>query len=311
MSYGPIRTKQCTVWVDDTMVAVDNGSGVLTGITGSGYTVNTGTVNYTSKAVSITFTGAPIAGKAIKCTYQFDTESDSSNIREVEIGLRIIPVMAKEHPLKISWSVPASFAASASAGLDVEDTLSVLAAQFIKTERDRYVVNYISRAAGNVDTELTFNCSVPGSGQQITKKQWYQDFKIMFSVAENKIFQSAGRGSVSWLIGGSNVAALIKQLDGFIPESNIIPIGAHVIGNIDGITIIKDPGMNANQYLCGYNGVLPGDAGIVLSEWIPIYFTPTITDSDLKGRKAVLSMYDVVTNMTQYYKKGSITNFNS
>lgn len=42
---------------------------------------------------------------------------------------------------------------------------------------------------------------------------------------------------------------------------------------------------------------------------IPIYFTPLLTTDELRGRKAVLSMYDTVLNMSQYYIRGKITNF--
>jgi hypothetical protein len=307
LSFLPVRVKSITVYVDGVAVGTDDGNGNITGAT-----IDAGTINaYETGVVSVTFTDAPASTKAVTITYLFNTEIDATNIREVEINLRIIPVQAKEHPLKISWSVPAAFAANAAIGLDVEDTLSVLAGQFIKTERDRYVVNYISRLAGNPVDALAFNCTAYFSTDRgYPRRVHYQDFKIRIAQAEQLIFNAAGRGSINWIVCGTNVASLMVNLDGYVPEVNVVPIGAHVIGTLDGNKIIiKDPGLDTDTWIAGYNGILPGDAGVIMAEWIPIYFTPTITDVDLKGRKAALSMYDVVTNMSQYYVKGKISNF--
>jgi hypothetical protein len=41
---------------------------------------------------------------------------------------------------------------------------------------------------------------------------------------------------------------------------------------------------------------------------IPIYFTPTLTTDELKGRKAALSMYDIVVNQRNYFVKGNVKN---
>lgn len=303
LSMLPMRPNRVSIRVDGLDVATDDGSG---NISGSGVT---GTINYTTGALSVTFTIAPGSNANVIVNYAFDTEQNADLIREVELGLRIIPVVAKEHPLRISWSVPAQFAASAAIGLDVEDTLSVLAAQFIKTERDTFIISFISRAAGAIDPDLTFNASVAGTDK--TRRAHYKDFKVYLDVADNKVIETAGRGAISWIVAGNNVAAVVKHVDGFIPAANIVPIGAHVIGEVDGKTIIKNPHMDANTWLAGYNGVLPGDSGITLAEWIPIYFTPTLTDWELRGKKAILSMYDVVLNMPEYFKKGSITNFNA
>jgi hypothetical protein len=311
LSLVPVRPRRVTIQVDNYAVATDNGTNVIAGEYNNAAV--TGTVNYTNGTYSVNFASAPTNSSEVTVYYFFDTELAPQYIREVELGLKIIPVLAKEHPLRINWSVPAQFAASAAINLDVEDTLSILAGQFIKTERDRYIINFISKAVGAPDPNLVFNASPTESGSaansQITRRDHYKDFKIIISKAENKIIQAAGRGALSWIVASTEVATIIKNVDGFVPESSIVPIGAHLIGTVDGISIIKDPFLLSKTWIGGYNGILPGDSSIILAEWIPIYFTPTLTTDELRGRKAALSMYDIVLNMTQYFCKGEITNF--
>lgn len=258
----PMRPKRLEIRVDNALVATDNGNGI---IAGSGVS---GTVKYSGDGAgdyTVKFDTAPGSNVSISAYYSFDTEQEPDHIREIELGLRIIPVLAKEHPLKVSWSMPAQFAASASIGLDVEDTLSVLAGQFIKTERDRYIINFISKAAGAPDPDLAFDCTVQAG--EMTKRDHYKDFKISIDKAGNKIIKNAGRGALSWIVAGNNVATVIKNCDGFIPEADVTPIGAHVIGTLDSVIIIKDPNAyDANIWLGGYNGILPGDAGVILAE---------------------------------------------
>jgi hypothetical protein len=227
-----------------------------------------GTINYSTGAVAITVTGSA-ATDIITATYQFDTEQgDASNLRELEIGLRIIPVVAKEHPLRLSWSVPAQFAASAAVGLDVEDTLSILAGQFIKIERDRQLINLISTTAGPARPELEFDArqNTVSLSTGYSRTEHFNDFGIKISIAENLIFGAAGRGSVSWIVAGLNACTVLSSMRDFVREPVVVPIGAHVIGSINGVSVIKDPGSPPNQFIMGYNGVLPGDTSVVLAE---------------------------------------------
>jgi len=284
-------------------------------------------VNNTTGVGTLLFTSIPVPTD-VTIEYAVDTEQSCyvceqtaydqrsvNAIRQVEIGLRIIPVVAKSHPLALTWSVQAGLAAMASINLDVEDTVSTLAAQFIKIESDRQVINVCINAAqaaqggAAFDADLVFDAALPGTGG-VTRTQIFQDFMITVAKGENKIYAAAGRGSVSWMICGNNVAAVMKQLKTFVPAQNIMPIGAHVIGSLDGaITVIKDSGLNADWFVVGYNGILPGDSGVIKADWIPIYFTQTLTTKELQGQKAVLSMYDVVINNGNFYRIGKIVHF--
>lgn len=197
----------------------------------------------------------------------------------------------------------------AATGVDVDDAITNYAGMFMKIELDRQMINMVRTSAGAVDSDLGFDCSLTGL-TGVTRRDKFADFLLKLSTGSNKIFTAAGRGEVSWIIAGTDVTTVIEACPGFIRDSNIVPIGAHIIGTLNGTTtIIKDPGLPSTEYLIGFNGVLVGDAGIIVGMFIPVFFTPTLVTPDLKGGKALLSMYDVIVNNSAYYKRGVITNF--
>lgn len=293
------------ILTNNTVVAQDNGVG---GFTGTGINTGASSINYTTGALVIAFTSAPASGAVITTTYSADIELAEDNyLRELDLGLTVIPVTAKEHPLRLRWSEQARLVAMSTVGLDIDDTITNMAGIFMKIERDRNAINMIRTAAGSYNSLLAFDATAGPSAQ--TTRQYFQDFLIRISRSGNIIFSSAGRGGVSFLIAGTGASTLIESLSTFVRETNIVPIGAHVIGYLDGvIPVIKDPALPAGEWIAGFTGSLVGDAGVVIADWIPIYFTPTLVTSDLKGSKALLSMYDTVTVNSRYYVRGLVAN---
>jgi hypothetical protein len=143
----PLRkntVKVATVIDGDVSLAVDDGAGGFTGPD-----VDTGTVDYDTGAVSITYESgsAPDNSAVVSATFQWDSEADGSKIREIEFDMSVVPVQAKIHPLKFKYSVAAGLAASAHLAIDVQDTLAELAGQFVKQERDNLGVKMINDVA--------------------------------------------------------------------------------------------------------------------------------------------------------------------
>lgn len=306
LGYKPIRGGTTKVLVDGVVAAVCNGSGTLTGAN-----IDTGsTVNLSTGALTVVFISAPSNGAVITATFEADIESAEDNyLREIDLGIHIIPVRAKEHPLRLRWSEQARLVAYASTGVEINDVLTNVAGTFLKIERDRIAINIVRNAAGAYKSVLAFDCAVPGGGG-ITKREHFQDFLLKISVGSNLIFSNTGRGIVSWIIGGANASAVCENLNSFVREANAVPIGAHVVGYINGeIPVIKDNALPANEYIIGFNGSVVGDAGVIIADWIPIFFTPELVTPDLKGGRALLSMYDVVVNNSNYYHRGLISNF--
>lgn len=287
-------------------VASDNGAGVISGLDGA--VAVTGTVNYQTGALSVTWGTAPANGQVLTATYLVDSETNVSQIRELEISLSMVPVRAQEHPLKVKWSITAQLAASAHLGIDIPDTLTTVAAQFVKVERDRLIINAISAAATN-DTILNYNAT---ANTAIPRWQQYQEIEQKLNAGEAEIQANNGnRGGVSWILCGYNSANIWRNVRGFMAEKVVAPVGAHKIGSLrDGtVDVIKAPFLNTNHYIIGFKGYMPGDSATILAEWVPMYFTPIFNSPNLQGERGVMSLYDLFINNAGYYRKGVVSNF--
>jgi len=306
----PVRTGDVTVLVAGSQVATDDGNGNITGVG------VTGSINYSTGALQVVFGTAPVNTAAITSVYLYDSESAPSNIRELEFGLNLIPVAAKQHPLKVKWSVTAQLASAAHLNIDVPDVLSNLAAQFIRTERDTSIINAINSQApdhsnGTIggDTTMLFNAST--SGLTYNKTQFYGEIELKLNHAESIINNTMGRGGVSWILCGYNASELFKNSPSFQAIPNPAPIGPIKIGTLrDGtIDVIRVPAMNTNTYIVGYKGYMPGDSATILADWVPIYFTPVFQAPELIAARGVMSLYDLFINQANYFVKGAVSNF--
>lgn len=266
-----------------TVTAADNGSGALVGTALN--TGGTNTIAYTGAgagAMTITFTTPPTALSSIYVQYQWSSESNTSGINQIEFDLNTIPVKAKIHPLMFTYSVAAGLAASAHLAIDVQDTLAELAGQFIKNERDNYLINLINKSA---TAQATLNFDAAQATQYFDRQSKYADMELKINEAESMIQNAMGRGGLSWIIAGQNASNVLAATKGFVRAPITAPIGAHILGHMrDGtLPVIRTLNnvIDTNTWIAGYKGYMAGDAAIILAEWIPIYFTPVFQSPTL------------------------------
>jgi hypothetical protein len=87
-----------------------------------------------------------------------------------------------------------------------------------------------------------------------------------------------GRGSVDWVLAGTNAADILMHSRSFQAVPVNAPIGAHVIGTLfDGtVTVIKALDsriMDPDRIRFGYKGYMAGDVAMILAEFVPASFT--------------------------------------
>ena len=298
----PVRPNSVKV-TSANLTFTDNGSGALVGSDGT----STGTVNYSTGAVTLVFTTAPANGVQAVAVYNYDSESGSSNIRSVDIRMTTIPVTAQPHPLKVTWSTQAQLAASAHLNVDIPDVLSNLVASFIKQERDILLINQILNAA-TANATMNFDATNPSNYSRLAK---YAEIELKLNYAESQIQRTMGRGGISFVLCGTNAADLWRNASSFVPSDVVAPIGAHKIGTLrDGtVAVIKAPFMDPNTYVVGFKGYVVGDAAAILAEWIPLYATPVFQAPDLNNSQGLMSLYSLFINNAQYFLKGTISNY--
>lgn len=279
-----------------------NGNFVAAGVTG--------TINYATGAISVTFTPANGTTDTVGVNARYDSEQSTTNIRRLSINLGTIPIQAESHPLLIDWSVQAQLAAASHLDLDIPQTLADTVASFIKQERDVNLINQIL-AVATTDASLNFDATAPTNYSRLAR---YAEIELKLNYAESLIQFGQGRGGVSWIICGTNAADIWRNCNGFEPSDVIAPIGPHKIGTLrDGtVAIIKNPFMNKNTYVIGFKGYVAGDAATILAEWIPLYATPVFQAPELINHQGMTSLYAMFNNpltAAAYYKVGTISNY--
>lgn len=286
--------------------AIDDGNGNIVGV---GIAAGS-TIDYATAATVVNYDVAPANAIVIRLTYCYSAEETPENIRSIEFDIREQPVTAKMHPIRFKYSVSAGLAAKAHLAIDVQDTLSQLAAQYIKIERDEKLVKLIAINA-TAHVSLDFDATAPAGYQ---RNAFYGEIELKLDEAESLIQDGQGRGGVDFVLCGRNAAGIFRNVRGFEAVRNEAPIGPHVIGTLrDGtvtvVKIISDAVMDPNEFVFGYKGYMAGDAATILAEWIPVYFTPTFQSPTFHNEQGIFSAYDLFVNNSGYYVKGKVTNF--
>lgn len=258
-----------------------------------------------AEGVMVTFEGA------------LDTETDADLIRKIQFDIPNQPILAKEHPLMSSYSVASGLVMNAHLAIDTDELISNQLAGTIRWERDLALIKAVSGAAV-ANPDLTFDCAA--NGENLTLQMRYSSFTTTISTARGIIQETAGRGTVEFIICSARKGlTVIEQIEGFkaAPEAKK-PIGPYLAGTLregtiaviavpytKGATVIAD-----DEVIFGFKGFQLGDSAIVLAEWIPLYFTPTFQAPNLRNHKGALSFYDLFINKPEYLVKGAIKNFN-
>lgn len=256
---------------------------------------------------------------ANKATMSFeaavDVETDVELIRKIQFDIPNQPIMAKQHPLMSSYSVAAGLVMNAHLAIDTDELIANQIAGTIRWERDLSLVRAVY-AGAVANPDLTFDCAA--NGANLTLQQRYSSYTTTISAARGIIQETAGRGTVEFIICSARQGlTIIEQIEGFkaAPEAKK-PIGPYLAGTLrEGtIAVIAVPYSNtlpADQVVFGFKGFQLGDSAIVLAEWIPLYFTPTFQAPNLKNHKGAMSFYDLFLNKPEYLVRGAISNFNN
>lgn len=295
---------------------VDNGTATSTtgSIVGTGIS---GTINYVTGALDITFTTAPAVGVVLNLEYQVNTELNTSRINTVSLQLTTITVKANAHPLKLDYSVESMLTAQSMLATNIGETLAEEAGLKLKKERDERLIRMLRNQA-HPETSLNFDAQPTG---QYARKDRYAEFEIKIDQARTLIQNRTGRGGVDYIVCGSNVANLVRQCTGFKaePTANLPQVGSHKIGTLkDGtVSVIQqvstlnsaDAPIGVNEFVVGFKGYKFGDSSIILAEFVPLYMTPEFQNPNLRMERGLVSYYHLQPNNRDYLVKGSITNY--
>ncbi len=303
---------------------VDDGSGVLTGDAGG-----TGTVNYTTGQITLTFNAAPLNGAAIAASYYFNSESNSS-IPEVELDITMTPVHAQSRKLKARWSAEASDDLRSVHGISAEAELVAGLSNEIALEIDREMIDLQINSAQTTQT-FTYN---PNANFTMELDSIRAIMTRIGSISA-KIHKASKRAPANYLVCAPEIVSLLEQLstngdyrpifqndpsmyggglDAGTPPS-YGPMtgnaGVHRVGTLQNrYAVYVDPYLDANsankRILIGLKGQSFMDAGSVYAPYVPLLITPTFLDpEDQTFKKGMRTRYGKKMLRPEFY--GALT----
>jgi hypothetical protein len=305
LGYTPVRPGSIVVTAAG-VVATDNGQGELTG------TGVSGTIDYATGAIAVTFSAAPAADVVPTAVYNYNMDLSDVGVPQVDLDLKSVSIEAFPRKIRARWLLDAAFELQKTKGIDAESELVVALSSEIKHEIDGEMLNDIYKLAAL--TGFTWDAKNPGGG--IAYSDWKKTFIDLLTEMSNAVFKATKRIGANFIVAGLNVCNIIESLgaENFTPatlgQGQIN--GPHFIGTLQNkYRVYKNPFYGDNNFLMGYKGSSYLDAGYVYAPYMPLYATPTTVLDDFVFRKGLATSYGKLMLNNKLYAKGSITNFNA
>lgn len=281
LAYFPVRpgTLKITVGANE---YVDDGNG---NITGPGLT--SGTVNYQTGAVNLTFDSA--TGDDLIASYEYQLDYAPVNVPQVDIKIESLPIIARNRKLRALYAFDAAFDMQRDYGVDINAALLSQISAEIRHEIDGEILNDLLVQAGATASPLTWS-KTPATG--VSLNEHYASFFNKIVEAGNAIFAATKRASATFVVVGTDAANIIETLPQFTSSGLLNPVGPHLAGYLNNsIPVYKNPYYAAGEVLVGYKGLGIFDAGYVYAPYMPIMTTSLIMMDDFLGRRGFATSY--------------------
>ena len=272
---APLVPHTVMVFKNSVPVGSDDGAGNITGDT-----IDTGTINYTTGAISVTFDDAPEVGDEITFGYNFQSEDSDQyeDIGNVNLSLEEFLFRAQQYPLGLSWTKMTDLLLGTTLNIDAEEALMSAGADELKKSLDYQALRLGYRYAKGV-TGVTFdaNWSAAGADSEVAHAQ---SVTKAFDDAGDVIFNSIGRGGVSYVYGGPKAINFVKLHNRFSADGLQPAVGAHRVGSLDNVPFFKTPSdiVPNDELVCVWkNDSTPNDSAILFGTMINLFATPKLT----------------------------------
>jgi len=284
----------------------DNGNGgFLSGVTGS--------IDYKTGAVSVTFSGAVDNSQPIIARYRWDSEG-SQLTPQVDVQITTSTVETERRAMKLNYSMEAVHDILQEFGVSLEPNLITGAAEQMNFEIARQLIHEMWQVAPVVDTFA----KTPGASPGFNITDHYRDFAIPLNNASNKIWAATQKGYGNWLIVDEQASTLIESLPAGMFQAAPRPAnvqGLHYIGTLlnkfrvyKDIHLDKEPNASPDgNVLMGYKGNDFYQAGLVWSPYQMMYTTETLVTADFLHQKGLASRYATKMVNPNFYVRINLT----
>lgn len=281
---------------------VDNGAGE---ITKAGSTTAVGYIDYSTGVVSFTAdTIKAESGNSLKATYQYDNENVGARtpgnggygyeygaqMGKLELQLDEVNLVAKAHEVACYWSIFSAFAAQTEYGANLGDMAKDSAFSQLTAEINETGFQALKNAAAQApqfdfDATAVFNNAV-------VPESYLNLFKLKLNQAAASVYQRTRLSRPNRLIVGSNVAAMLPMINGFVADPVEDSVGPYKLGTLAPFDIYVDPNYNPNIWVmsCKNNDIRYNSA--LFGQYMPLTATDPIGLANSSVQSGAASMYD-------------------
>lgn len=291
------------VFVNDALVGIDNGSGVITNYNGgTGIdTTATNTVDYSSTgAVTVNFATAPATGSTVQIQWNSSLESKTnfdSYAGQITLELRKERFNARPFPLGFDYSMMTQVMLDSDNIGNAHELLTNAVAQALAKSKDERGIRFVSQIA-RTNTIRTFNTDFATAGA-VDRKLWKSNVKNSINNVSAEITNDTQRGEVNKIVGAPLAIAYIRDVEGFTPDdSETGYAGARKVGTLDGKEVFQIPvgasgaaGLANNELLLTFsNPLTPQDCPAIFGDLTTL--SAELTFPQLNTQGTLASVYD-------------------
>lgn len=292
LDFTPIRTSSVVVR-GGSVSGTDNGSGQIVGVGISG------TVDYQSGAISVTFASS-VTGN-VTSEYVYNSECNT-NIPSISLDIELKEIRAKTRKLRANVCLEGADDLRALHGVEADSELVATMATEMSLEIDQEIIGKL-RDAAELHNPLGFNVNAVPAG--ISPIDHIRGLVTQMSLASNKIHTLSKRGPANFFVTSPAVSAYIEQLsthgdfrplwasataETIAPAENpqgfqLYKFGAlqsKMVGYKDTYFPVTNEGSGTGfgDILMGYKGNSWLDAGAVWAPYVPLYVSQSFVDPD-------------------------------
>ena len=300
LSYKPIRPGTVVVQAGSVTGQDFNYDG---NIFGAGVS---GTVDYKTGAISLTFATAPASGVSVSVTYWGNIEDLSLGVKEINYELDTKQVRAKIYAVKglvglfKNWQIQKRFGISAEEELAV-DLVNALNAEILG--------DLIKKMKNALPATVSWDVTPPTGTDYFLH---YQTFKFFLAGAEKKLVEQAKRGIISFIIAGTKACSVIKSQLGWKQLFDGRGMfTAHLYGEIEGIPVIRvvdNDVLPQDMMIIGYKGASEFEAPAVFCPYMPVTVTSVLpTTHPLVTQRAAATWAAVEVLVNRFLVGGQVT----
>jgi hypothetical protein len=197
---------------------------------------------------------------------------------------------AKPRKIAIYYSQMAAFQAKQEMGFDLGEVLATQACAELSYEIDTEVVKLLDSYAGEADSKLVFNKTLPVG---VSKMEHYEGFAEVIETASQIIYDRTKKYGANFMVIASNIKPILSLMRGWKAASTGKINGPYFAGTLNGIKVYVSPAIDAGRYFLGFNGDDLITSPAVYAPYMAIVPTQLLGFSDGGMSQGFSTLYDL------------------